>query len=1464
MRRKINRRFLVCLLAVLAVLAVGIHFLHAFQVRRNIGILLRQADRAEKDQRPAKVLTYLRPYLAYDPRNAEVHARYAYALEKQAAKTGSQAMRQKAYLEFEAALRLYDPDKSYGMDFGKVRRHQLEFALASDIQRYGDARRHLEALKEAARGRAAIARIEEQLGRCYEAEKRYKDAAAPYEAAKQLRPDKLGLYEKLARLYHERLQDSGKAGRVMNDLVKANATKAEAWVARARYRMRYEGHGAKAALALGQAESDLTKAGRIAANDPEVLLAGAELARLRAGREGQQEPRQRLVQHARDLLEKGLKEHPQRPEFYRALVDLEVKEQRPARALEIIRTGLVTLKGLADPDGQLQRARGDLMWLQGGLLIEQGRPAKLVRAVLAQLGKSEYPKPLVELLEARLLVRSREWGAALKRLQALRDDFQGKPPAASSVAQQRKLLMAHCQQQLGYADQALATYREAVGDDPLSFAARLGTAAALMEMGQYSEAVTEFRTILEFPQAPPAVRVYLAQALMAQNARLRPAERNWAEPKELLEGAPNSPEAAIQYAYLLVQEDPNKIGEARARLQKKLKTQGDEPALWVALADLEAWREKPRQALRVLKGAERSRPELAGRVELHLARVRYLSQLPDKDNSEARAGLSVVEKDLGQLPAADRQRLLSGLGSAYYLAGAREAAERMWKRLVREQPNHLGVRLLLFDLARERGDRRAMERLTREMGELGDKGGKAFYGYQKATALVDQASRKGAGADERARLLDEARRQLAGAARYRRSWYRLVALEGVIDDLQNRPEQAVERFQYALRLGDRRLAIVRRLVDLLKDAGRYDEAEQIVSGLVSSEGALSRLPDELKKAAAEVLVSAHRRDKVLALKLAVASISPSSRDYRDHLWLARFRLLLDKPEETAKAKESMRRALQLAGKNPDVWVAWVLFLVDTKQVDEAKEAVRQAQNKLPAKANRLALAYCYELTGQTGAAEKKVQAALADRPADPATLQSAAGFYLRNNRLGQAQGVLERLLAADAGKVRHMGARRTLARILARSPAKDSYQKALALIDENLKVGGKADRELDQRVQALLLATRLDGRQKAIRLYKGFARLSADERFTLVQLYEANNQWADARRNMLLLLARPEGKKAAYVVYYIRGLLKRNQVAEAEAQLERLDGLEKAGRRTWQTVAARASVLHAGGNRAEALELLRTYVATKGANLGYAAALLDDLGKRGGGRDYDKLAERLYVRHLGTGRPADRLLAYAGFLGRRHRVPEALTCCGEALQKGPAEQVLAVAVAVLRAGPAQPAQRERVHRWFEKALAKGTPSPALQISLADFYDFQGRCDDAIAVYRQILAKDEQQVLARNNLAWLLALRGDVPEALDEIERAVAQIGPAPELLDTRAVINLMAGHSSRAIQDLKECLKQSPKGSDELAIRLFHLAWAYALTTDLRSQAPEKFKEAKEAGFDVNRLHPLERREYWRVLPRLQ
>src|SRR5439155_3892213 len=154
-------------------------------------------------------------------------------------------------------------------------------------------------------------------------------------------------------------------------------------------------------------------------------------------------------------------------------------------------------------------------------------------------------------------------------------------------------------------------------------------------------------------------------------------------------------------------------------------------------------------------------------------------------------------------------------------------------------------------------------------------------------------------------------------------------------------------------------------------------------------------------------------------------------------------------------------------------------------------------------------------------------------------------------------------------------------------------------------------------------------------------------------------------------------------------------------------------------------------------------------------------------------------------------------------------------------------------------------QWIRAALAKDAKAVVLKLHWADLQEVRGKYQDVEAIYRSILQHDPQNVAALNNQAWLLAQLNDrAAEALPLINRAIELLGPRPELLDTRALVQMKLGRPDQAVGDLERVTAEAPR-----ATRWFHLACAYKQAHNQQA-ARQALRRARELGLQPAHLHP--------------
>jgi tetratricopeptide (TPR) repeat protein len=1394
MNLRLNARFCCGLVLALVALGGGMHLLRGYQIRRQAGHWLERADLAESQNNLGRSMAYLRRYLAVRPDNLEVRARYAL---QQARLAQSADDRRLALSALEEVLQK-DPQRR------EVRQTAVAVAMHPDLERFAEAAENLQVLLQASPEDGVL---EYLLGRCQEAQGQYKLAAASYESASRHDPRQLDSFVRQALLLRRHLRRPAAADAVMTKMVEVQPS-GQSYLRLAQYVDQFD----KTEAGEEKSAQAVRRARELAPDDPDVALAVAALAR-EGGAKGRPTPAE-----ARRLLEKAIDASPRDTRLHLALGRLEARTDRRAEAIATLRRGLEARPGQAL-----------LLWELANLLLDDGRVDEAREAGLS-LQEEGVPGPWLDYLEARLLLAAGRWPEAIATLERL----QGLLAPWPNLVRRSNLMLGQCYEQFGDVTRRYTAYQRAALADPLAVAPHLGMGSALEAMGRLDEALEAYRSVPAKNQTT-AVRLRVARLMIRRNQELPKDQQQWAEVENILqEAAQASGQDAdidlVRVGMLLARGDSkgaaDHLASARRRNPRDAK-------LWAAQAELADQRGETETVLPLLDEAQRT---LGDRIELRLARTGYWIH---HDPKRAGAALEPLGRDVARFSTDEQLRLLRGLAAAYGQLGDRDGAIRMWSEVARLQPRDLSVRINLIDLALAGGDEAAVEQTVQDIRALeGEEG--AIWRYAQARLLIRRATRGDKGG------LAEARQLLARIATQRPAWSRVPLCEAALHEVAGNKELAVARYQDALERGERTAA--QRLVPLLYDLRRYADAELVLKKF--ADGAV--VDSRLQHLAAEVSLQTQDYDR--AVRLARKAVALDTRDYREHLWLGQ--ILDASPVHRAEAEKPLQQALALASGAPETWVALVQHFVRTGRKVEAEELIQKAQQKLPRNRSRLALARCHEAVNQLDRARALYNEALAVDSRDTNTLNAAAKFYLRTGDLAEAQKLLERIITVQTASEDVGWARRTLAFVLTVQGGYESKRRALALLgllDNTIDDASAKEMPAEEvRTSALALAasTERARRQQAIRLLEGLESrrlLSPDDAFLLAQVYDSVGQWHDARQRMLRLLA-AHGDNLLYVAYYAERLLHHQ---EAAAGLPWLAKLEAKQPNAFRTVRLKARLFKALGRDAEAIAAVKKYAAVPSANLGGAALLLEGLG------DF-RAAEDTYQRFVAEANRPEAILVLAQFHGRRGRTEQALKLCEGAWSRCPPGAVAAACIQILGAAKDPRPHCPQVRRWFDAAHGSGARRTNLTAHLAALLNLQGDYQASQDIYERMIAQDANNILALNNLAFLLALNANQGQrALELLNRACERAGPSATLLDTRAVVELTLGHTDRAIRDLEEVAAQAPT-----AAVYFHLAQAH-LEGGNRKAALQAFRKSQELGLQPGDLHPLENSARQRVFAAL-
>ena len=170
----------------------------------------------------------------------------------------------------------------------------------------------------------------------------------------------------------------------------------------------------------------------------------------------------------------------------------------------------------------------------------------------------------------------------------------------------------------------------------------------------------------------------------------------------------------------------------------------------------------------------------------------------------------------------------------------------------------------------------------------------------------------------------------------------------------------------------------------------------------------------------------------------------------------------------------------------------------------------------------------------------------------------------------------------------------------------------------------------------------------------------------------------------------------------------------------------------------------------------------------------------------------------------------------------------------------------------QTGQHDKAVNTLQAWTLKNPDDVKAQLRLALMYQAMGLAGDASARFNRVLLFEPDNVVALNNLAWLL--RNEYPaKALQYIEKAVELEPENASVYDTLGVVLLLQGNVTRALRVLQRAFRAYP---DQPSIQ-YH----YALALHRNSQSEQaievlqklltsnaKFSERSQAGQLLNKL----------------
>ncbi len=137
--------------------------------------------------------------------------------------------------------------------------------------------------------------------------------------------------------------------------------------------------------------------------------------------------------------------------------------------------------------------------------------------------------------------------------------------------------------------------------------------------------------------------------------------------------------------------------------------------------------------------------------------------------------------------------------------------------------------------------------------------------------------------------------------------------------------------------------------------------------------------------------------------------------------------------------------------------------------------------------------------------------------------------------------------------------------------------------------------------------------------------------------------------------------------------------------------------------------------------------------------------------------------------------------------------------------------------------RRTAEEILRQVLQQNSNSYEAMSVLAILLEINGRSDESAEIYRRILEIRPDDLVAVNNLAWIMSEKQQRhQEALTLAQKGLERAPNYVDLIDTRGLVYFRLGEYSKALEDFERCIRLYPSGAPSGVTTRFHMAQTYA------------------------------------------
>jgi predicted Zn-dependent protease len=1447
-RTVLNVRLLVASIVALVIASSALYFWHQRQKVAVAGVLLERAKGLSRDEDWFKAAGYYQQYLSMKPEDVDALTSLADALSH-VAQTGAQRTRLTSIL-YQSLGR---QEGNYDLRLRLAENLLATGNLDAAFEEAGKLSDNKEYSAKAARIRAlalyAGARGTGKDGKQLSLQKALRDAIAKLPGDLELASiTSLQLREDSRAFALSEAEAAKLADEIINHMVTANPSNADALLVRYRYRSRF---------GLPGAADDLESALRLSPSHFEALVLKAESLLQLPNPTAESLEENKVA--AERLLRRAIDGSPQDPRGYLSLSRLLDSKGELNAALAVLREGrqatgtmdlsnglalvrLLIKLGETDeaeaafseveqesrnqlsllPDPSRRRAANQIRLVKAQLSVARAKYSEAIahaKAVLTSVGSERSAKSTPEALEAMSMLASSQ--AATGRLEAAALAWQ---ELAASIA--------------------TANPSDSTPSRRLQSNALLAAADAFLSVNQPDAAIECLDQCVQLSGVHEITSTKLVQAHLLRQLRRLPAERNWSEFEQALEKAPrNAANVLAKVDYLIARSRPDDAARAIRDAEREF---ADEALFWRGAA-------KGYHQVGASQDQERALDKYAALEASPIKSGIYRANLLAADKQWDEAD-DVLKKLLTATTEQEKVEVQLRRIELYCAAGKLDEAMKLSHESVarhKSEPLVLKAAIQTALLCEKYNEAAASEDLLAKLKGSNDFDLRCLRVKRWLQQFHDLAQ------SDRQKLL----REVNSLRSERPRWYPIVALAAQHADLTGDANAAIAGYRLAFDLGDPRTETIQNLINLHARAGEFAQAQEYLAKLSA------RRPGDAQLESMAISLSVRQNNLDDALKQAKAAVARDSTSAIPRLWLAN---ILALKGEHPEAEKVFSQAAKDFAADARVWKSRLDHLATTGQPSKAREVIDQLskeQSLTPLERYELAAHGC-ELIGDKQDARTALLKAIEIEPANPG-LRLRLAKTLMSFDMQASRAELEEVLKVEPDNGE---ARRLLATILTTTGNEEDWDRSMRLLS-----GGATNVIEDDRLRAVLLTRKgrsVEERKQSLnqakkilegQLNKADIEAVDVDRVLLAKIYEqeaALNQDPAAlekSRKALRHLVVQANPTAASLSTYIRFLLRsvdspvlvkltQSQrdtqraawLSDAQSRLDELDRiLGPQGQAS--TLQLRIALLKGQRRESDAIKLVQNYASKQVAVVKddqERARLYLTLGNLYSSLGRHSDAQLWYERLMPLAPGAYAMLATS--LVAEGKVAQAVEVCLAEAEESPSAAVATTLAQVLASGNYQGEKLDDARSLVSAQLKQHDRDVPLLLGTAVWHVTREELDSAIALFRRVIEIEPSHTLALNNLATLLGEReADRLEAMEYIDRAIVAAGRTPSLLDTQGTILLSAGKIEEAITSLEEAIAV---GGDDPRY-YFHQAAAYVSAGRLES-ARQAFKAARDKGLD--------------------